>query len=340
MKHLKLSQLFAVLALAITLAPCTASAQEADTLSISATFRPAQYTGTIGADLAAVFADGNEHWWSLTLYGVTYLHDYSYYEWNDEWSSGYDEAFITRVHATSFDFQFFGPDADVLNQVVSQQLIRGRLRDDGFLDLVNFDYFDSADPIISGRYGAWNFGLLPLDPAVGVSFSAENSWLYPFSTDENRYPVVEPQRVTSGRTSIRDFRPGNSGALVSTLDAVDIGSSAPPLPPSLKIQDASVLEGDKGASRLDMMVTLSWISRDAVTVNYQTVSSTALATKDYTATSGTLTFQPGQTSRPIPIAIKGDRKREADETFSVRLSGAVGATINDAVATATILNDD
>jgi hypothetical protein len=53
-----------------------------------------------------------------------------------------------------------------------------------------------------------------------------------------------------------------------------------------------------------------------------------------------LTFQPGETSRTISVSIKGDRKREADETFSVNLSNAVGATIDDGVATVTILNDD
>jgi endoglucanase len=53
-----------------------------------------------------------------------------------------------------------------------------------------------------------------------------------------------------------------------------------------------------------------------------------------------LTFQPGETSRTISVSIKGDRKREANETFSVQLSNAVGATIDDGVATVTILNDD
>ena len=53
-----------------------------------------------------------------------------------------------------------------------------------------------------------------------------------------------------------------------------------------------------------------------------------------------ITFQPGQTSRTISVSIKGDRKREADETFSVQLSNAVGATIDDGFATVTILNDD
>jgi hypothetical protein len=40
------------------------------------------------------------------------------------------------------------------------------------------------------------------------------------------------------------------------------------------------------------------------------------------------------------VSIKGDRKREANETFSVQLSNAVGAIISGGVATVTILNDD
>ena len=142
---------------------------------------------------------------------------------------------------------------------------------------------------------------------------------------------------------IGDFRTGNSGTLESYGDVVDIGSAGPPLPPpppTLSIGDGSVREGNSGTSRLDLTVTLSRTSSDAVTVNYQTANGTALASKNYYSTSGTLTFQPGQTSRTISIAIKVDRKREANETFSVQLSGAVGATINDAVGTATILNDD
>jgi hypothetical protein len=327
--------------MAIALAASTTSAQNADTLSICGTFHMDElrmYQGTVGADLAAVFAGGNEHWWLLTLYGVTYSSDTYYYEWNDEWGYGYDDQMITRVHAASFDFEFFGPDAVVLNEVVSQQLVASSRGDDVFLELRNGDSYDSVDPWGGGLYGAWDIGLESLD---GVSFFAGASWGYRFPTDGNGYPIVEPHRVTSQQTSIGDFRPGNAGELLSFVDVVDIGSvGPPPLLPTLSIQDGSVREGNKGTSRLVLTVTLSRNSHDVVTVDYQTADGTPLATSDYSATSGTLTFLPGQTSRTIAISIKGDRKREPNETFSVKLSNAVGATINDAVGTATILNDD
>jgi hypothetical protein len=67
----------AALTLAVALVPGLASAQEADTLSISGTFlaEGLEYPGIIGVDLAEVLSNGNEHGWTLTLQGVTYSHE-------------------------------------------------------------------------------------------------------------------------------------------------------------------------------------------------------------------------------------------------------------------------
>jgi hypothetical protein len=264
-------------------------------------------------------------------------------DWNDEWGYGYHEQYITRVHATSFEFHFFGPDADILNAAVSQQLTAGSLTDGAFFELWNGDYFDSSFWEYSGTYASFDLGLRPLDPASGVSFDVSGDWDYlsPFSTDEDGYPVVEARRVGAYFSTITDLRPGNSGGLASFYDIVDIGSSVPPvLPPTFSILDVSAPEGNKGKSTLTLTVTLSKSSTSTVSVNYQTADGSATAKNDYTAASGTLTFSPGQTSRTISVSLKADGKREPDETFSVKLSGAVGATIADGIATATILNDD
>jgi hypothetical protein len=357
MKRLKLFRWAAVLVLAIALAPGAAFSQ--DTLNVSGTFRGFQgtvyssingieitYPGTLGADLAEVYANGHEHAWTLTLHGVSYSHDYVYQEWNDEWSYGYFEQYITRVHGTSFDFEFIGPDADILNGVVSQHLVSGSLSDGALLELWNGDWFDSRFPFDSGPLASFDVGLRPLDPSAGVWFDVSGGgWVYPFfSTDGDGYPLVEPRRVGAYSSRITDLRPGNVGGLFSFDDLVDIGSSVPPVlpppPPTLSIADASVREGDKGTTRLNLSVTLSRSTTDTVTVKYATADGTAQKTSDYSATSGTLTFQPGQTSRTISVSIKGDRKREPNETFTVQLSNAIGATIADGIATATILHDD
>jgi hypothetical protein len=62
---------------------------------------------------------------------------------------------------------------------------------------------------------------------------------------------------------------------------------------------------------------------------------------DYVAKSGTITFAPGQTTKTITIEVKGDSKREANETFYLDLfanSGNSPFTKN--LGLGTILNDD
>jgi hypothetical protein len=70
------------------------------------------------------------------------------------------------------------------------------------------------------------------------------------------------------------------------------------------------------------------------------VAGAALARSDYDAASGTLTFPPGVWSQTITITVKTDRTREPDETFTVELFSTFGGSVDDAVATGTILNDD
>src|SRR5262249_10398630 len=87
-------------------------------------------------------------------------------------------------------------------------------------------------------------------------------------------------------------------------------------------------------------VTLSEPATATVTVNYGTADGTAQANGDYEAAAGTLTFAPGETSQTITIAVKGDQRVEAHETFPVNLSGALNADITDGQGLGTILNDD
>jgi len=79
-----------------------------------------------------------------------------------------------------------------------------------------------------------------------------------------------------------------------------------------------------------------------VTVNYTTVDGTAGAPGDYTAKSGTLTFDVDETSKSVTIPIINDTDDEADETFTVALSTpGGGATLGTLVTTTiTIVDND
>ncbi|HQS10880.1 MAG TPA: cellulase family glycosylhydrolase, partial [Xanthobacteraceae bacterium] len=55
---------------------------------------------------------------------------------------------------------------------------------------------------------------------------------------------------------------------------------------------------------------------------------------------GTLTFAPGETSKLVHVQVTGDTAVETNETLSLNLANPTGATLADASATGTILNDD
>jgi hypothetical protein len=126
-------------------------------------------------------------------------------------------------------------------------------------------------------------------------------------------------------------------------------SNEPPPPPpppldtvSVSGPTAPVLEGNTA----QFTITLSQASTTPVTVSYTTADGSAVAGTDYTGTSGSVTFAPGQTSATVPVPTlydaTGDNSKTppdqngTSETFELQLTSASGATIATATATASI----
>ena len=110
--------------------------------------------------------------------------------------------------------------------------------------------------------------------------------------------------------------------------------------PSLSINDVTVNEGDTGMLNANFTVTMSAVSGQNVSVDFATADGTATAPADYTATNGTLTFTPGQTTKTVTVQVKGDLLDEANETYFVNLTNPSNATIADGQGLGTITDDD
>lgn len=111
--------------------------------------------------------------------------------------------------------------------------------------------------------------------------------------------------------------------------------------PLLSIADLSANETNGGTTTFNFTVTLTPASGRAVTVNFGTADGTAkIGDNDYQLASGSLTFDPGETSKTVSVIITGDTTFEPGETFVVNLSGPVNSTISDNQALGTITNDD
>jgi PKD repeat protein len=133
-----------------------------------------------------------------------------------------------------------------------------------------------------------------------------------------------------------------SGAVNATIgDASGTGTiNDDDSPPTLSIGDTSGLEGNSGTTSLVFTVDLSTASGQTVTVGYATAAGTASAGGDFTTANGTVTFNPGQTTKTLSVPLVGDTVDEANETFTVNLSGPTNATIADGAGTGTIIDDD
>jgi hypothetical protein len=110
--------------------------------------------------------------------------------------------------------------------------------------------------------------------------------------------------------------------------------------PTIRIANVTQTEGNSGTTNYAFNLTLSKPSIETVTVNYTTADGTATAVSDYAAATGTVTFNPGDTSKTIDITVNGDTTLELDETFSINLTNPVGGTIGRATATGTIVDED
>ncbi|MBS3026203.1 MAG: hypothetical protein HCA25_03660 [Dolichospermum sp. DET50] len=98
--------------------------------------------------------------------------------------------------------------------------------------------------------------------------------------------------------------------------------------PIIKINNISIVEGNSGTKTGTVTVTLNAVTDKTVTVNYTTANNNAIAGNDYTATSGQLSFAPGETTKTINVNILGDNIAEANESFFVNLSNPTNAIID------------
>lgn len=173
----------------------------------------------------------------------------------------------------------------------------------------------------------------------GSDFTAKSGTLTFTSAQTSQSVSVtttDDTSVESAETFTLNLSGATNGATISTAAATaTINDNDSAAVPSFAISDASDTEG----TSLVFVVTRSGPTTGSYTVNYATANGTATGL-DFTATSGTLTFASGETSKTISVLAKSDASIEADETFSVNLSApSGGAALSDSQGIGTIYDD-
>ncbi|MBG1267437.1 beta strand repeat-containing protein [Nostoc sp. WHI] len=127
--------------------------------------------------------------------------------------------------------------------------------------------------------------------------------------------------------------PNQTGAIApATVTIIDDDNA-----PTISIIDKN---GNESSANFVFSVKLSNASSQAITVNYATSNDTAIAGIDYTAVTGSLTFNPGVITQTITIPILNDFVAESSDRFFVNLSNPTNASIADNQAIGTITDND
>jgi chitinase len=130
-----------------------------------------------------------------------------------------------------------------------------------------------------------------------------------------------------------------NGVIADPTTQVDVvgDPAATSTTPGLYVRDAVV---DANAGSIDVPVLLGGpagaTSSSTVTVKYATTNGSAVAGTDYTATSGTLTFGPGETVKNVVVPIIDRSGSAPTRRFGVVLSTPNNAVITDGTGVVTI----
>ena len=102
------------------------------------------------------------------------------------------------------------------------------------------------------------------------------------------------------------------------------------------IENLGIVEPANGTRQAVFSVRRYGNSTGSASVRYSTADDTAIAGTNYTATSGTLSFAPGETEKTISVAISADTDAISGETFFLNLDTPTNALLGRNQVTATI----
>ena len=163
--------------------------------------------------------------------------------------------------------------------------------------------------------------------------NAQIFFLEPDGNDDITFTLVANVACASG-----GICSGTGTPITQVPSAHTIPAKQTAMTSQLSVADATASEEDD--STIDFVVTLNPASDESVTVDYATANGSASTGDDYTAASGSLTFDAGETSKTIQVSIIDDTVVDDNETLTITLSNASGAEISDGQATGTITDGD
>ncbi|MED5408774.1 MAG: Ser-Thr-rich GPI-anchored membrane family protein, partial [Pseudomonadota bacterium] len=211
--------------------------------------------------------------------------------------------------------------------------------DDGTVTVEWQDNQNNEDLLFTDRPDDVKLTLYKSERRFKTIFSASltNSEVLPYANQ----PEIHDWNLLNTIPSGDDYRVRVLSADEDTGDETDYADSSPfaILAEGLSIIDAT---SDESAGDATFTVMLSLESEEEVTIDYTSSGGTATEGSDYTAVTGTLTFDEGVTTQTFTVPVFDDSIGEASESVIVELSDPDPADtlIADGTGRLTITDDD
>ncbi len=194
-------------------------------------------------------------------------------------------------------------------------------------------------PLLNGLLSLPSVPFAPGPPPVGFRIVQPATFSPPL-TGVGTATTVAPPTTTSTTvapttTTTTLPPPTTTSTTVAPTTTTTVSSSA-----KLNVSDATVVESDKGITKMAFTVSLSAPSNQVVRVKYATGDGTAVKPGDYTKKSGTVSIPKGQTAKVVNVNVKGDLLGELDETLTFTLSDPHNAIVQDGSGLGTIEDND
>jgi uncharacterized protein with beta-barrel porin domain/ribosomal protein L35AE/L33A len=155
-------------------------------------------------------------------------------------------------------------------------------------------------------------------------------------------PIIDDNVSEGDETFNVTLDNATGGAVLGSINSAVITIIDGGIPGTLQFSSTNYTVNESEAT-ITVTVTRTNGSKGAVSVDYSTADGTATEGADYSAVSGTLSWQDGENiDKTIVVSIINDNVDEQDETFALTLSNITGGAIlgNINPATVTITDDD
>jgi len=179
----------------------------------------------------------------------------------------------------------------------------------------------------------------PAAASAGIDYTATSGTLT-FQPGQTTLSITVPTLADPSAALTELYTVNLSGAVHGLIGRQTGTATISNLPfvigePQISIDDPTFAVANNATGFLNFTISLGSAANVPVTVAYSTADGTGAAGTDYTATSGTVTFNPGQTSINVPVAVFGASPVEVFATVLMNLSSPVNGAIAKGLGTGT-----